>query len=68
MEGRFTRIAIGTMFFLFGIYFMTWWGLLGLVPMFMGVTGWCVIYQIFGISSYEAEQKKVSPPSAPPQP
>lgn len=50
-EGRFTRIFVGSLLLLFGLYFKTLWGLLGLFPLFMGITGWCLIYQILGIST-----------------
>jgi hypothetical protein len=29
----------------------TLWGLLGLIPLFTGLTGWCPLYTILGIST-----------------
>jgi hypothetical protein len=65
-EGRFTRIFVGSLLLLSGLYFKTLWGLIGLLPLFMGIIGWCFIYQIFGISTYESEEKE-RPPSEMPE-
>jgi hypothetical protein len=35
-----------------------WWGLVGLVPIFTGLTRWCPAYLPFGISTCPAEDKK----------
>jgi len=50
---RLLRILIGLLFiglaFAFGGGW--WWGLLGAIPVFTGVTGWCPVYLPFKIST-----------------
>ena len=50
---RLFRILIGLL--LIGLAFAfggAWWlGLIGIIPVFTGVTGWCPAYLSFGISS-----------------
>lgn len=29
----------------------SWWGLIGIVPILTGLTGWCPPYQLLGIST-----------------
>ena len=55
------RIAAGVallslLFFLEGN--ARWWGLVGLVLLFTGVTGWCPAYLPFGISTCPMKQIK----------
>lgn len=33
-----------------------WWGLIGLVPLFTGLTGWCPAYGLFGITTCPTRQ------------
>jgi len=35
-----------------------WWGLVGLVPLFTGLTRWCPAYAPFGVSTCPADTKK----------
>lgn len=28
-----------------------WWGLVGLIPLFTGLKGWCPLYTVFGLST-----------------
>ena len=35
-----------------------WWALVGLVPIFTGLTRWCPAYLPFGINTGAAEEKK----------
>ncbi len=49
---RFFRVIIG----LFVLSLIFWgpkslWGLLGLIPVFTGLSGWCPLYSILGIST-----------------
>jgi Protein of unknown function (DUF2892) len=34
-----------------GLYFGSWWGALGLIPLFTATTRWCPAYLPFGIST-----------------
>ncbi|QKF65522.1 DUF2892 domain-containing protein [Campylobacter corcagiensis] len=41
-ENRIIRIALGLIFMIVvGIMFMSWWALLGLIPVIVGITGFC---------------------------
>ena len=44
------RILLGLAIIAAGAYFKTWWGAVGIVPLFAAV-GWCPAYVPFGISS-----------------
>jgi len=57
------RIAIGVAILAWGAY--TWqstgsfnlWALIGIVPLFTGLIGWCPPYAMFGISSCSIKKK-----------
>ena len=48
---RAVRIIAGLAIVAAGVYYQSWWGLVGLVPVFTGSTGWCPAYLPFGIST-----------------
>jgi len=37
-----------------------WWGLVGLVPLFTGLIGWCPAYLPFGMSTCATKAKQAS--------
>ena len=45
------RIVLGIAIIAFGIYFQSWWGLVGLVPLLTAFIGWCPAYNIIGVST-----------------
>jgi hypothetical protein len=45
------RIALGLAAFALGIVFMSWWGLVGLIPLATAVVGTCPVYLPLGIST-----------------
>ncbi len=45
------RIVIGLIIGAVGIYFKSWWGLVGIVPIFTALINWCPLYLPFGIST-----------------
>ena len=49
---RVIRVIIG-LFVLSLIFWWpkTLWGLLGLIPLFTGLSGWCPLYSILGVST-----------------
>ncbi len=53
---RSIRIILGLIIVLLGVYFQTWWGLIGLIPILTSLIGWCPLYSIFGISSCKVKQ------------
>ena len=47
------RIVAGLALIAAGAYFQSWWGAVGLVPLFTGAVGWCPLYAPFGLSSHK---------------
>lgn len=45
------RIIIGFSIGAAGIYFKSWWGLVGIIPVFTALVGWCPLYFPFRIST-----------------
>lgn len=48
---RSTRIVLGLAIGAAGLYFKSWFGLIGLVPFGTALVGWCPLYVLFGIST-----------------
>jgi hypothetical protein len=48
---RLLRIALALLIGLVGIYYQSWWGLLGLIPLITGLVGSCGLYTLFGWTS-----------------
>ncbi|MFT6928066.1 MAG: hypothetical protein ACJAZP_003714 [Psychromonas sp.] len=48
---RSLRIIVGLVVIAAGVYFQSWWGAVGLIPLLTGSIGWCPAYLPFGISS-----------------
>lgn len=45
------RIIAGIVIIGLGIYYQSWWGAIGLLPLITGLIRWCPAYLPFGISS-----------------
>ncbi len=45
------RIIIGLSIGAAGIYFKSWWGLVGIIPVFTALASWCPLYFPFRIST-----------------
>jgi hypothetical protein len=45
------RIILGVVIITFGIYNQSWWGLVGLVPLFTAFITWCPVYSLIGVST-----------------
>ena len=48
---RVIRVIVGLIIIGAGVYYQSWWGAIGLVPVFTGILGWCPPYQLLGIST-----------------
>jgi hypothetical protein len=48
---RVIRVIVGLGIIGAGVYFQSWWGAIGLVPVLTGILGWCPPYQLLGIST-----------------
>jgi hypothetical protein len=53
---RVIRTVIGLAILTAGLFYKSWWGLVGLVPLFTATTGWCALYAPFGISTCAAKK------------
>ncbi|WP_324824576.1 DUF2892 domain-containing protein [Sinanaerobacter sp. ZZT-01] len=51
------RLTIGLAIVLLGIYFQSWWGIIGLVPLITGLTRYCPISDLLGISTYKTREQ-----------
>lgn len=51
------RIILGLAILGIGYYFQSWWGLLGLVPLFTALVGWCPLYCPLGMSTCASKKK-----------
>ena len=52
---KWIRLVAGLLVGATGIYFHTWWGLIGAVLVATSFINWCPIYAIFGISTKRSE-------------
>ncbi len=57
---RTIRIAAGIAAITLGLYFESWWGATGIVPLVTAFARWCPAYRIFGISSCGSSSCKAS--------
>ncbi|MDP4185853.1 MAG: DUF2892 domain-containing protein [Bacteroidota bacterium] len=45
------RIALGIHFLIVGIYYGSWFGLIGLIPLITGIFSFCPFYTLFNITT-----------------
>jgi hypothetical protein len=45
------RVVLGVVVISLGLYFKSWWGALGAIPLLTGVFAWCPVYLSFGTST-----------------
>lgn len=50
---RIVRALVGIAVIGVGVYFKSWWGALGIIPLFTAATAWCPLYVPFGINTCE---------------
>ena len=51
------RIVLGLAVIGLGIYFRSWWGAFGAIPLLTGLLRWCPVYMPFGTSTYMDQPK-----------
>ncbi|MEN6319707.1 MAG: DUF2892 domain-containing protein [Syntrophaceae bacterium] len=54
---RTIRIVLGLVVIMAGIYFKSWWGVIGLVPILTAIIRWCPVYAILGLSTCNQDEK-----------
>ncbi len=52
---RWVRVVIGLAIIAVGIYFKSWWGLIGIIPLATSLISTCPLYLPFGISTRRAK-------------
>ena len=55
---KITRILIGVVIVAAGIYYETWLGLIGIIPVATGMIKFCPLYALFGISTCPSKESK----------
>ncbi len=55
---RTLRIVLGLAIIAAGVYFQSWWGAVGIIPLFTAVVRWCPLYSIIGVSTCSTEQQR----------
>jgi hypothetical protein len=48
---RIIRLILGVGIIAVGVYYQSWWGAVGAIPLVTAALGWCPAYVPFGISS-----------------
>jgi len=51
------RIGLGILIVLAGLYYNSWWGLIGLMPIITGIIRYCPVSDIFGVSTCEVDEE-----------
>ena len=54
---RIIRIILGVVIILAGIYFKSWWGVVGILPIVTGLIRFCPAYVPFGFSTCNPDKK-----------
>ena len=57
---RWARVVLGLAIGGAGLYFKSWFGLIGLVPLGTALVGWCPAYLPFGISTRKTRTERSS--------
>ncbi len=55
---KLVRFLIGSVIIVLGMYYQNWLGLLGLLPIFTAVIGYCGLYAIFGVGTCPVKTHK----------
>lgn len=50
---RTVRILLGSVMIAAALIFQGWWFLIGIVPLFTGIVGYCPLYSLFGLNTAE---------------
>jgi hypothetical protein len=50
------RLVLGLVIIAIGVYFQSWWGAIGIVPILTAGIGWCPPYAVLGISTCKTKE------------
>ena len=48
---RIVRLILGVIIIGLGLYFKSWWGVIGIIPLITGLIRYCGLYSVFGINT-----------------
>ncbi len=54
---RMIRLLAGIAIIAAGVYYQSWWGAVGIVPIATALINWCPLYAPFGISTCGKDEK-----------
>ena len=54
---RMIRLRAGIAIIAAGVYYQSWWGAVGIVPIATALINWCPLYAPFGISTCGKDEK-----------
>jgi Inner membrane protein YgaP-like, transmembrane domain len=57
---RIMRGVVGVVVIAIGAYFESWWGAIGVIPLFTAVVRWCPIYVPFKLSTEKKPSEETS--------
>jgi hypothetical protein len=57
------RYVAAIVIFGLGLYFKSWWGLIGFVPLLAAISGWCPPYAMLGINTCGRKETATEPPA-----
>jgi hypothetical protein len=50
------RLTLGIIIILLGIYFQSWWGVIGIIPILTSLISWCPFYVPLKISTISKQK------------
>jgi len=56
---RVLRVILGLVIISVGWFYQSWWGAIGIIPVFTAAIGWCPVYLPFGLSTCKMDDKQV---------
>ena len=51
------RIIVGLAIIAAGVFFKSWWGVIGLLPLLTGISGFCALYTLLGVNTCSRQNK-----------
>lgn len=54
------RVILGLVLVGAGLYFKSWWGAIGVVPIATAIIGWCPAYLPFGINTMKRKKESAA--------
>ncbi|MFA6584189.1 MAG: DUF2892 domain-containing protein [Elusimicrobiaceae bacterium] len=54
---KWARVAGGAAIIAIGLYYESWLGLIGFIPIVVAFVGWCPVYALLGFDSCPADRK-----------